>query len=151
MSRRCGFSLLELLIVVFIISVLSGLSLPRIKNTFQKFELQNFAKNLYYLCHYLRDSSISQRAIYYLSIDKEKKEFQALYKQESGFKNLSGRFGKKYPAPQGVNISIDPPDKSGVWFYPDGSIDKIIILFDGLKQDKASLIIKGAAGEIQIQ
>lgn len=150
-KKQNAITFIELLVVVIIIGILFGASIPQFRNTFDNLELENFVKDIYYLSHYLQGSAIGQSKIYYLNINKEEGKFQAFYKEGDEFKNIEGRFGKTYKTPQTASISTDPPDKNGIYFYPDGSIDKIKIALKNQYGRELSLIIKGAAGEIQIQ
>ena len=150
-TRPRAITFVELLIVIIIVGILTGVSVPGFKKTFDNLELENFVKDIYYLSRYLQGGAIGQGKIYCLKIDKDKGEFQATYRQDSEFKNLGGRFGKIYKAPAGITVSVNPPDATGTYFYPDGSVDKITITFVNQHKTEVSLIIKGAAGEIQIK
>lgn len=152
-NRPKAITFVELLIVIIIIGILASASIPKFKKTFDNLELEKFVKDIYYLSRYLQGSAIGQGKIYCLKIDKDKVEFQATYKEDEDneFKNFPGRFGKIYKAPLGIIISIDPPDATGTYFYPDGSVDKITITLVNQHKTEVSLIIKGAAGEIQIK
>ena len=151
MNRRSGFTFVELLVVIIIIGVLATLSVPKFRTAFDNFELENFVREIYSLSRYLQASAISQGKIHYLEINKEAQEFQASSMEGDELKQVPGRFGKAYKAPSGINISIDPPEKNGVYFYPDASTDKITFTFENRHKSKFSLNIKGASGGIKIQ
>ena len=141
----------ELFIVIIIIGILAGLSLPKLKTAADNIELENFVKEIYYLSRYLQGSAAAQGKIFQLSIDKNKGEFQAAYEQAGEFKNLGGRFGKIYKAPAGAQVSLSPAEKTAVYFYPDGAVEQIKITFANEHKKEFSLFIQGAAGEIKIQ
>lgn len=147
-SRR-AITFIELLIVIVIIGILTGVSIPQFRKTFSHLELESFVKDIYYLSRYLQGSAVSQGKIYCLNIDKEPEGFHATYKKESDFLNAEGRFGKLYKFPDGISVSVDPPDINNIYFYPDGSIDKIKITFKN-RYEEICLVIKGTIGEIQI-
>lgn len=153
--KKRALTFIELIIVIAIIGVLSITAVPKFKTTFDNLELESFVKDIYYLSRYLQASAVNKRQIYYLSIDKEKGEFQARLKPDAGtedeFKNIEGRFGRIYKLPQKVNISVDPPEKAGIYFYPDSSIEGIKITFENEQKKDICLIIKGVTGDIQIQ
>jgi type II secretory pathway pseudopilin PulG len=150
-NKQKSFTFIELLVIIIIIGILAGVSMPRFRSTFENLELENFVKNIFYLSQFLQSSSIGEGRIYYLGVDKSKKELQAKYRDKDELKNFSGKFGKVYTAPAGITMSSEPIDKSGTYFYPDGSIDKITLYFENKYKMKFSLIFKGAAGGIQIQ
>ncbi|MDD4893830.1 MAG: prepilin-type N-terminal cleavage/methylation domain-containing protein [Candidatus Omnitrophica bacterium] len=145
MNRNNAFTLIELLIIVIISSILIGMSVPRFRSTFDKFELGNSIKDIFYLSRYLQGASISQGRIYCLNIDKKKGEIRAAVKEEDEFKDVKGRLGNKYNVPLGVIITTEPIEKNEVYFYPDGNTDKISVTFENQHKDKGSLLFKGAA------
>ena len=151
---RAGLTFIELLIIVIIIAVLSGLSLPKIKNTFDRLEFDSFLKDIYALCRYLQASAVTRGKIYCLNLNSENDppEFFATFKLDQDFQKLPDRFGKVYKAPRGVTIvSLEPEGKKEIYFYPDASIDSITMTFKSRADRQAALIIKGTSGTIQIQ
>lgn len=150
MSKK-AITFVELLVVITIISILFSIAIVRLKPTFDNLELENFAKDSYYLTRYLQASSIRNAEIYYLKIDKELGTLRAFYKNKDEFENIKGRFGKIYRAPSQTNIFTLPSEIPGIYFYPDGSIDTITVIFENQDKKKVSLNIKGAVGEIKIQ
>lgn len=164
MRKSSAITFIELLVVIIIIGILAGVSIPQFRKTFDNFELENFVKDIYYLSRYLQSSAISQGKIYRLNIDKDKNpiEFNATYQiktdqGETMYQAVEGRFGKSYQAPQEVTISTTPQDIKNIYFYPDGSvktegdIDNIAITLKNRYHKEISLSIQGAAGDIKIQ
>ncbi|MDD5595492.1 MAG: hypothetical protein PHY94_04510 [Candidatus Omnitrophica bacterium] len=152
MTRKIkAFTFIELFIVIIIIGIASAVAFPRFKNTFEGFELKNFAGDIYFLSRYLQDSAISQGKTYYLAINTDNGQLQALTMENAQFKNIAGKFAKVYAAPRGIEISLDPAVDQGVYFYPDASTDKATIIFTNQKNDKLSLIFSGVSGGIQVK
>ncbi|MFH1440912.1 MAG: prepilin-type N-terminal cleavage/methylation domain-containing protein [Candidatus Omnitrophota bacterium] len=145
-----GFTFIELLIVVAIVGVLTGIAVPQLRKALDNFQEEAFAKDLFYLVRYIQGRSISEGKIYCLKIDLDNAEFQAVYKKEDDFLNLSGKFGKKYKVPSGIELSIDPVEKREIYFYPDGSIDKISIVFTNRLEKEAVITIQGFRSSIDI-
>ena len=143
-----SFTFIELLIVIAIISTFSLLTFPRIKNTLNRFQLDNFARNIYYLCLYLQDTAARQGSVYCLNIDRNSGQVRGVSTDSTLLHSLDGRFGKVYHAPTGVTVASE---KTGVCFYPDASADDINIIFEDTAENKVILTILGATGEIKIE
>ncbi len=133
-QKRQAFTFIELIVVVIVLGILISLSAPRIKRSFAFFELENYTKNIYFLCNYLQSSSISEAKIYSLDFLQDVREFKALSLKEGGqWEILKGRFGKSYKVPDNLSLEISPVDKAKIFFYPDGSIDPFSILFKNIQ------------------
>jgi len=143
-----GFTLVELLLVAAIVGVLVGIAVPRLRSVAARYELENFAKDIYYLGFYLHSSAVAERKIYCLIIDPARAGFRAAYKEGNTLKALSGRFSGIQKAPRGVTIVTENKE---VYFYPDGSMDEAQIRFAGIGKESFSLKFLGTGGGIEIQ
>lgn len=151
MRNNNAVTFVELLVVIIIIAILAGVSIPQLRKTLDNFELDNFAKNIYYLCHYLQASAISQGTIYGLNISPGNRVLNARYKdQNQEFQKLEGRFRKEYNLPARV-IILNPTEDKTLYFYPDGSTSEIEITFKNNYGHKVSLTAKGASGGVKIE
>lgn len=151
MRKNSAITFIELLVVIIIIGILASVSIPQLRKTFDNLELNNFAKDIYYLCQYLQASAISQNRIYCLNISPGEGKLSATYKNEEGKpEKAEGRFGKEYELPTEVSIS-DPKDAKEVYFYPDGSATEMTIAFENRQKRRVSLSIKGVTGAITIK
>jgi type II secretory pathway pseudopilin PulG len=147
-----GFTFIELIVIVIILSILIGLSIPQLKKTSAHFELENFTKNIYFLCNYLQSSAISEAKIHSLNFFEETRELKPYFLKNDGqWQALKTRFARFYKLPEKITLEITPAEKKSIFFYPDGSADKLVLTFKNEFQDQRALEIKGVTGAIKIQ
>lgn len=150
-SNKAAFTYIELIVVVLILGIFIGLSIPQFKKTFADLELDNFVKNIYLLCNYLQSNSIAQAKIYSLNFSGELKEFKSYFLKENGeWQILKQRFSRLYRLPEKITLETTPAKKNNVLFYPDGSSDNLTLIFKNEFGYERILLI-GGSGEIKIQ
>lgn len=145
--KKKGFSLIELLIVIIIMGILTAAAVPRFKQTIDRFEFENFSKNIYYLIQYLQNSAIVEKKIYYLNIDKEKVEFTARRLENGEVTVLKGRFAKVFKAPEAIRVEIEP-EAEYICFFPNGKIDDLSIVFTDRFEKKILIDTKSINNDI---
>lgn len=126
LKLRSGFTLVELLLVVVLLAVIAGLSIPRFSQTYKKMQLKQSAENLAYVMRYAQSRSItgnqfvrllfsSERDRYWIEEQEENENFELEYKR------INGRMGQSYAVPDNFNIDFNG---DAIEFNPDGSIEK---------------------------
>lgn len=139
-NSATAFTFIELLIVIIIIGILTGVSWPQFKKAFNTLQLNSFSQTLQSAMNYLHNRSVVEGKIIYSYIDNEKKEYWA---QEKDSPNRL----KTYPLPPGITIETD---KQEVFFYPDGQIDKVTIELINPDNQKVVLTTKGVFGGVKL-
>lgn len=135
-----GFTLIELLFVIIIIGILIGVSLPRLKESYNGIQLNNFSRELQDLMNYLRQRAIVERTVISLNFDPDKDEYWAMKK------GAETRL-KTYHIPGGIKLETD---KTEIFFYPDGQIDKVTVEIINPAKQNITLTTKGIFGGAKI-
>jgi len=136
-----AITFIELLLVIVVIGILIGISVPRFRKTFNHLQLDSFSRELQTFMNYLRQRSIVEGKLIYLNIDSDTGEYWA------EVKDVKNRL-RTYKIP--TKIRIETQQKQ-IIFYPDGSIDKVTIGLIGSDNQKVTLTTKGVFGGIKLQ
>lgn len=141
-----AITFIELLLVIIIIGILIGVSIPSFRKTSNRLQLENSARQLQTVMNYLHQRSIIEQKIILLNIDNEKKEYWAQIKDTSTPL-------KTYPIPSDIFIEIikkSDTDNKQILFYPDGQIDKITIKLTNREKETISLTTEGVYGGVKM-
>lgn len=121
-KKNSSFTLIEALIVIVIISILVGVSLPRFRGTFEGLRFQNFCQDLASRMRYLGERASVEQVFYRIVIDSENHLIEISFKAnplKGSFASCEGRLCRGIPIPGGVELETET---SRILFLPDGSI-----------------------------
>jgi len=94
--REQGFTLLELMVVIFIISLVAAVSYPALSRGAASFHLKAAGRDILNMFRFARDNAITEQTGMQVIIDKEK--------QEIVLSNYLGDNSRKYFLPHDVKI-----------------------------------------------
>jgi prepilin-type N-terminal cleavage/methylation domain-containing protein len=142
-----GFTLLEILLVVVIVSIIVTLATPRFQKTFTTIQLANTTQDIAQLMRFLRMKAVSEKKTYQLKLDLENRKY---YIKATG-KSNSAVYETSHIIPKDINIAAT---QEIISFYPDGTMDEsAVFLFrnDGdYQRDMGKMIQKDFdVGQIQ--
>ena len=124
-----GFTLLELMVVLLILSFLLGVSAPLFSRSFRQLKLEVFSYNVAKLLDYAGKRAVAYRNRVRVHFDTENRRYWLLQAPEASSENqyerVADQLGRTYPVPNTVSIEPSRPD---VTFYPDGSADPFQLL-----------------------
>jgi type II secretion system protein H len=134
-----GFTLIELALVILIISVLLGLTLPRLRDS-SRSELQAQANRLMLIFRLLRSEAVLNGAPYRLNYDLDRQRYWVTPHEASAdlaeFAMEMGKLARGTQLPESIAITdIVLPTLAGkiaqgqiyTVFYPDGTVDPTVI------------------------
>ena len=146
-----GFTLVELLMVILIMAVVVGLSVPRFSRTFGTLQLQVFAYDMAKLFTYASKRAIAREEILRIHFDTEGKRYWLARAQEASpkweFERVAGKFGRINPVPNA--ISLDPSARE-VTFFPDGRAERFEMLIFDNGQDGYRLVTDFWTGHVKL-
>lgn len=151
-----GFTLLELLIVIILISSIIALSIPTIAKTAKNFYFRTKAKQIEALFNYLQKKAVMEERSYkcvfdfsgnsytVLAENKQSKDVQ-FFKKEESFYNCAQPSKEIFLKADGVNNETEE-----VVFLPDGSITAIELQLTDNKKQTAK-ITTTLSGQINLE
>jgi general secretion pathway protein H len=126
---QAGFTLLELLVVLVILSVLVGVSVPQFRGTFRQLQLQVVASDVATLLTYAGRRAVASGEVLRVHFDVEGRRYWLVTapqgSPEQTFERISGKFGRVSSVPASISFA---PSIRDVTFYPDGRADRFELL-----------------------
>jgi len=128
--KQQAFSLLELLLVVLILSVVAGLTVPNFRKTYSNLQLKQTAKDMMYLMRYAQGRSATRARQMVLRFDEDYKKYwledlgSSAGSQDGvdgSSRKFSGRLARQFKIPDEVTVEAKTQK---INFLPDGTIDK---------------------------
>ena len=149
MKSLTGFTLIEVLAILLIVTVLIGLSLPRFSATTQNLQLTSSARSLAKLLTYAQERAIVERIPYQAVFDSTGKTYWLTRVESKGTETASsrieGRYGRPVTLPSGISFRF--PEEP-IQFYPDGGSDPFTI---ELSTEGRRFILTDGVGHVRIQ
>jgi len=128
--RQRGFTLLELIVVIFVIALLAGIVFPSFRGLSQR-QLSSDARRVASLLQYLSDSSMASKETYSVDFD--------LQKSSISWKGPEGDKTESLKTLAGVDLQSKDMTREGlvtVFFGPAGIMEYIEVL---LKDDEREM------------
>ncbi len=161
-KRNEGFSLLELIIVILILGVMTGLAVPSLRGSFVHLQVRDCCWNLGALANYGRQRAIVERKTYSLKFDQDFRNFRLMRREKSGnsfvYFDLNGLPGKVFSLPERVYIrrvvnQLDGAVLKGreINFYPDGTADEMKVYFSEGSNDDYVVSVGREIGEVTVE
>jgi prepilin-type N-terminal cleavage/methylation domain-containing protein len=155
-SPQNGFTLIEIIVVMAIISTVIFLSIPRIQNELFVDQTKKVSRWIYVKVRHLKEISLRERKDYILHVDLATNSFsisQQLPEEEEGEERKEDNPQKghdPYELPQDVRIlDVEFPDNQifsagriDILFYAKGYSDKALIHLEDEKDRRISFLIE---------
>ncbi len=115
-----GFTLVEIIIVLIIIGIASGLVGVWINRGSGSLEIRTFARDVSAVLRYARTRSVSEKKIYCFVIDKEEQKYR-LYAENTDYTKIDLVSDKPIPEELQMTLRGSDEESPNVEFFPRGN------------------------------
>lgn len=150
MRKNLGVTLIELILVVALVVVFSGLVTVGFARSFEARNLDHFVKELTAYLRYLQFKAVEEGAIHKLTVNVDSGAIEIFMadRNATDFKEVitpfSGRFKRK------DYFSVRLQDGKEVYFFPDGRVTPNKFVVTGDNEKTATVEIKNRIGAFQV-
>ena len=143
-----GFTLLELMAVIMIMTVVVGFSVPRFRRTFNHLQLQVFANDVVRLLAYANQRAVTRGERLKIHFDVEGRRYWLASVDESGESvRVASKLSRISTIPEDISLA---PSGREVNFYPDGGADRFEMSILDHQKDGYRLVTNRWTGRAQL-
>jgi type II secretion system protein H len=110
LSREKGFTLLELILVMVIISTVLAMAAPSLRGFFSSRKTHDAASNILSLIRFARSQAITEGHTYRLNFDSDEGVYWLTSDAEGAFSAPSTEFGREFDLPDDTTVEIEKDD-----------------------------------------
>ena len=140
-----GFTLIEMIVVMLIIGIASGLVGMLISKGSDNLELRTFTKEVAAALRYARNHAVSEKNIYCFVIDPDKQEY-VLFVEDTGYRKIDIVMNK--PIPDKLEMV---QDKESIEFFPRGNSTGGVIEISSQEDSSYILRINRITGKVEAE
>lgn len=118
--RRSGFTLIEIIVVLFIAGIALGLVGIFVGKGSGSLKIRTFTKDVSAVLRYARSHAVSEKKIYCFVIDKNEQIYR-LYAEDTGYKEIDLVISKYIPEELQMTLQGSDEDSPHIEFFPRGN------------------------------
>jgi prepilin-type N-terminal cleavage/methylation domain-containing protein len=154
-SGPVGFTLLELILVMVIISTVLAMAAPSLRGFFSSRKIHDAAANMLSLIRYARSQAVSEGLTYRLNFDTEAGVYWLTSNREGTFSVLGNEFGRKFLLPDDTAITLEEEDdkketEKYITFFPQGMTECATITLTDRAGEKIEILSPSPAEAYRI-
>lgn len=145
-----GFTLIEIIVVMLIIGIASGLVGIMVSKGTGSLELRTFTKDVSAVLRYARNHAVSEKKIYCLVIDKDKHTY-VLFKEDTDYKQKEIVMNKNIPDELQMTVQDREEDSQYMEFFPRGNSSGGVIEINNEEGTAFFIIINRITGKLKVE
>ena len=153
-ARRGGFTLLELIVVLVLISTVLATAAPSLRGFLAGRQGAEAAAQVLSLTHLARSRAVTQGRVYRLNIDTETNTYWLTMQQAGAFVKLGCEHGRRFRFPDSVSVTLElsaaDAQASFVQFYADGRSDQATIGLTGRRGEVLEVTCPSASERFRV-
>jgi prepilin-type N-terminal cleavage/methylation domain-containing protein len=125
-AAEAGFTLLELILVMVILSTVLAIAGPSLRGFFASRKTNDTAAQILALTQYARSQAISEGVVYRLNFDLDERTYWLTAWQSGAFRKLESEFGQIFTLPKDVEMELENIEEEErdifLRFTPQGTV-----------------------------
>ena len=121
-SAERGFTLLELVLVMLLLTMVAALAAPSLRNFMIGRSSADAVGQVVALAHYARTQAVSTGVVHRLYVDTNSQTYWLGVQRGAEFTDLTSEFGRRFklPGSAAARWQSDQPGEECISFFPDG-------------------------------
>ena len=149
-SKRAGFTLIELIIVLFLVGIIAGLAGLYIGKDTGSLELKKFTKEVSAVMRSARNHAVSEKKIYCFVIDNDELMLR-LFSEDTDYTNVTLVMEKEIPEELQVDLLGSGREAAYVEFFPGGSTTGGVIEITNMKGSRFLISVNRITGKLIVE
>jgi len=160
--RAAGFTLVELIIVLTIIGILAGATVPLFRDTTEKLREERAMRDLYGTLKFAQERAISETTEYRVYLDEKKgrywtSRFIADADDKKSMENATETDGEPTVLPEGIVLKKTKARQDSkrearyIAFYPSGACDVASVTVERKNGKSITVSTKGKLGQFKVR
>ena len=149
--REKGLTFIELILVISILSILTAISTPLFRRTFDSLQVRNLCRDISKLTKYVQERAIMEQVIHRIDFDVNNNEYWVSIAKDplnpEKFIALNNKLGRKRRFSPNILLECTKPYAV---FYPDGRADELHLYITGKNDEIYTASNKETTGYAKI-
>lgn len=145
-----GFTLIELIIVLFIIGIVSGLVGMMVSRGTGSLETRTFTKDVSAVLRYARNHAVSEKKIYCFVIDRDEQMLR-LYAETPDYKKIDLVTDKVIPEELEIKVQGNDEEAQYIEFFPQGHSSGGVVEIINEKGTVYFIAVNRISGKLEVE